>query len=418
MVANHPPRFLALPTWRRGLGLFALVLATGALLAVESKQLTLHAQHPTLLAEAVAPLTPADAATSSLFERLAKSLRGTTEAVASATSTTPAAPNALVIPATLRVVGNKADSADVQAMLTLMKNVLAASNAHDSDAMLRYYAREYISGDKLKRPEVKALVEDTWQQYPDISYTSELLEIRVNGHWATLETRDKAVATAKNEAQLPNQTGKLQTDSRSLVFLRKVGQNWFITSDNVLYETALITYGEATNMALTLAAPDQVFAGEPYSAKLEVALPERTFAIAGINQEPLVFPNRPAEDKFRTVSADKNALERVFKANEANHNELVTATLGLTQVGRDEQQRPVVALKGIATVVKRVNVLPLPSTILAPPPVNLGEATTGSPPLVSAVKHNPDELVRTSADGRIELNPDDDPVDSDSTSSL
>lgn len=412
MVANTPLRFLALPTWRRGLGLFVLVLATSALLGVESKHLTLHAELPAQLTQATPPLTPAHAPANSLFDRLAKSLRGTTEALPPTSTHAPAAANALVIPATLRVVGDKADSPDVQAMLTLMKNVLAASNAHDSDAMLRYYAREYISGDKLKRPEVKALVEDTWQQYPDISYTSELLEIRVNGHWATLETRDKAVATAKNEAQLPNQTGQLQTNSRSLVFLRKVGQNWFITSDNVLYETALITYGEATAMALTLAAPDQVFAGEPYSAKLEVTLPDRTFAIAGINQEPLVFPNRPAADKFRTVSADKNGLERVFKANEANHNELVTATLGLTQVGRDEQQRPVVALKGIATVVKRVNVLPLPSA------TSLDEAASPSAtPLVSQ-KHPPDELVRTSADGRIELNPDDDPVDSDSASLL
>jgi ketosteroid isomerase-like protein len=369
------------------------------LLGLESKQLTLHAERPsTLLAEVLpAPLVTESAG---LMNKLSRVLKGNVTTTTTPTAVINEAETALIVPSPLRVVGEAPDSPAVTELLSLMRQVLSASNAHDSDRLLSFYAREYISGDKLKRPDIKNLVEDTWKQYPDIRYTSDVLELRINGHWATLETRDKAIATAKNEAQLPGLSGQLCTDSRSLVFLRKVGERWLIASDNVLYETALITYGEAVGMPLMLAAPDQVFAGEGYSAKLDVTLPVRTFAIAGINQEPLVFPHQPAEDKFRTISAEKSNLERVFSANRSNHNELITATLGLTQVGRDEQQRPVVSLKGIATVVKRVNVLPLPNDATGATPTQ-----TSALPGAASARAVAESLVRESADGRIQLTP-------------
>jgi len=54
-------------------------------------------------------------------------------------------------------------------------------------------------------------------------------------------------------------------------------------------------------------------------------------------------------------------LERVFEANSLDHNELITATVGLTRISQDEQNRPVVNFEGLATLTKRVNVAALVS---------------------------------------------------------
>ena len=76
----------------------------------------------------------------------------------------------------------------------------------------------------------------------------------------------------------------------------------------------------------------------------------------------LLYPQEKPDDKFRSISPEKNRLERVFDANVTNRNEIVTATVGLTEVGQDKSSRPAIALRGITTLVKRVNVLPKVNT--------------------------------------------------------
>jgi hypothetical protein len=298
----------------------------------------------------------------------------------------------------LRVVGTQADAPVVQALLDKVDALVTASNDHDIDGVVRHFSPGFISGDNLSLRDMRRLIEETWELYPDITYSLKPIELRVNGNWATIETVDKAEATVSTESPkkaalsgdegmeepmlFPNEQGQLTTHSRGMLYLHKVGKSWEITSDRSLYETAAILYGEAKNLPLNLSAPDQVFAGETYTARIDADIPNGGVAIASITRHAIQYPPISGEDKFRSVTPNKSRLERVFDANELSKNELITAVIGLTEVGQDDNNRPTVAFKGMATLTKRVNV---------------------SPKSMGGDNQAAVQLVKRSADGQIDL---------------
>lgn len=271
----------------------------------------------------------------------------------------PAQAAAKAIPASvMHVEAPKADSQDLAAVQDVLRDLLAASNKHDLDGVLKHYSPNFTSGDSLNLKDVRGLIQDTWQMFPDIHYDSQVLEIRVNGNWATVESIDTATATAKIDPVVSNKPGSMKSRSRGMLYLHKIGKDWEIVSDATLYEKATIVYGPFDNVNIDVESPEQVFAGESYTAKVKVGVPTGNIAFATLSQEPLTYPQNTSKDKFRTLSSDKTDLERIFKANTTNNNEVITATVGFTEIGQDEQERPTINLKGIMTVVKRVNVIP------------------------------------------------------------
>lgn len=280
---------------------------------------------------------------------------------------------------------SKADQQDMASVRALLQDLTDASNRHDLVAVLKHYAPTFTSGDSLSLKDIRGLVQDTWQMFPDIHYNSQILEIRVSGNWAAVESIDTANATTKIDPAISDKPGTMKSRSRGLLYLHRVGKGWEILSDDTLYEKATITYGPFESVAIDVETPEQVFAGEPYTAKVTVGIPTGNIAFATITQEPLTYPQHTGKDKFRTLSTDRTDLERIFKANTTNNNEVVTATVGFTEIGQDEQERPTISLKGIMTVVKRVNVIPK-STYKE---VNAAQ-----------------QMVNTSASGKIKTQPD------------
>lgn len=258
---------------------------------------------------------------------------------------------------TMHIETSKADVPEVAAIQAMLSELLQASNKHDLDGVLKHYSPSFISGDSLSLKDIRGLVQDTWKMFPDIRYDSQVLEIRVNGNWATVESIDTATATAKVDPVVSDKPGVMKSRSRGLLYLHKVGKIWEIQSDYTLHEKALITYGPFDGVDIDVSTPEQVFAGESYTAKVSVGVPSGNIAFATLSQEPLTYPQHTGKDKFRTLSTDKTDLERIFKANLTNNNEVVTATVGFTEIGQDEQERPTINLRGIMTVVKRVNVI-------------------------------------------------------------
>ncbi len=280
-----------------------------------------------------------------------------------------------------RVIGAEPSSEEIKSITSVVEELVTASNVHDLEGVLKHYSPDFISGDNLSLEQIRHLIEETWTVYPDIQYETKTLEIRVNGDWATVESLDKATAPVVNKGGIISEAGTLNSNSRGMIYLRRIGNSWEITSDYTLYEQAVILYGEAQNLNVSLSVPDQVFAGESFTAKVDVALPAGLVAIASISKDPLIYPQLKPKDKFRSMSTNNNLLERVFEANGTNNNEIVTATIGLTRV-ENRGERPTVQFKGVATVVKRVNVVPRTDD--------------------SAV-FNPEQLVQTSANGLIDL---------------
>lgn len=303
--------------------------------------------------------------------------------VAQAAKPAPPAPASMHIEAPKQELknGEVQELAEVQAMLN---DLLAASNKHDLEGVLKHYSAHFTSGDSLSLKDVRGLIMDTWKMFPDISYASQVLEIRVNGNWATVESIDTATAAAKVDPVVSDKPGTMKSRSRGLLYLHKVGKVWEILSDYTLYEKAVITYGPFDTVDIDVATPEQVFSGEPYTAKVSVGVPGGNIAFATLTQEPLTYPQHVSKDKFRTLSSDRTDLERIFKANATNNNEVVTATVGFTEIGQDDQDRPTINLKGIMTVVKRVNVTP---------------RSTYQPLDPSQ------QLIHTTADGKIKVDP-------------
>ena len=156
---------------------------------------------------------------------------------------------------------NGADQAEgVKSLLATIEAMTVAANTHQLQGYLKHYAPRYTSGDNLTLEQVKGFIEETWQQYPTIQYGATLLEIRMNGNWATVESFDSTKAEGivspfapqKNEmlkkealpsvlattqaATKANPVGKklditangtLETQSRTLMFFHKVGESWF-----------------------------------------------------------------------------------------------------------------------------------------------------------------------------------------------
>ncbi|MCA9807201.1 MAG: hypothetical protein KC476_04530 [Cyanobacteria bacterium HKST-UBA06] len=261
----------------------------------------------------------------------------------------------------VHVVGEDPGSEKVKSLLAAFDDLLRASNNHSLDDVIRHYSPQFISGDHFNLAELKQLIIETWEAYPDIRYTSAPIEIRFNKNWATMETLDGSTATAPPDKEIMENTpGKMKSQSRSLLFFKQVGDGWELTSDYTLWEEAVIRYGVGEEVPITLSAPDQVKAGQSYSAVVSSDVAENTFIVGNIDNQAIKVPRPEPDQKFRAMEGGPTELQRVLVANAENRNEIVTATLGLTNIlQKYEQERPSLSLNGIVTIVKRVNVIPV-----------------------------------------------------------
>lgn len=289
---------------------------------------------------------------------------------ASKTAKTSATDAALFVPMskfeaslkTLELSGLTTKSPDYQALTKLYRDMLSASNKHDIAGIIKHYSPQFISGDNLKLAELKSLITETWGSYPGIQYDSQLQSIHLTGDWASIDTHDYSYADIKaqpNDEVVGNLPGTLNSESNNQLFFKRVGDSWVVVGDATTWEKAEVRYGIARGLPMELSTPEQVKAGELYSTSLDVKPPQNGFAIVAIANQELTFPHVPTDDKFRPMNSSNKAVQRVLRANSSNRNEIVTATIGLPSVSESQSDRPSIGLEGIATIVKRVNVIPI-----------------------------------------------------------
>ena len=240
---------------------------------------------------------------------------------------------------------------------TLIEKFLKCSNSHDFDEIKKFYAPNYISGDGLKKDDLMSIIKESWENYPDIQYSSEIKSIRVNNNLATVESYDKATSKAAKKSSITNDTGVLESLSHNIIYLQKFGKGWRIVSDKVYYESTIIKYGCAKNLNIKFNAPEQISAGEDYTASLYTDIPSKTIVFGSITREPIVYPEAKSEEIFRQIPPETGLLERVMPANKTNNNELAVASLGYTEVS-GSYGNPDLSLTGIVIALQRVNVIP------------------------------------------------------------
>jgi ketosteroid isomerase-like protein len=234
-----------------------------------------------------------------------------------------------------------------------LSNIETLWNAHNLDGVMSNYSDDYVNNDGLDKKAVTTLTQDFWKTYPDAKSVSKTKQVRIEGNFATIESRDMAVGTTSKEMPGMSSKGELQSLSEGQLYLKKTGNAWKIVGDRIDYEKVKVAFGLAKQLNAVFTAPEQVKAGKQYSAKLEVSLPPGLFAVGSITSQPLRFPQPSPTDSPRPLEAP--ALERVMSANNENRNELLTATVILTNPMRT-------SVMGVSFLTRRLNVIadPLP----------------------------------------------------------
>ncbi len=231
----------------------------------------------------------------------------------------------------------------------LLKEIETQWNAHNLDNVMAYYADDYINNDGLDKKSVSVLTQDFWKTYPDARSSSQTREIRIEGSFITVQSCDTAVGTTAKEMPGIGTKGDLQSVSEGELYLKKIGPSWRIIGDRIDYEKVRVSFGLAKQLAANFSAPEQVRAGHQYSAKLELNLPAGLMAVGSITSQPLQYPQPNPTDAWRPLEGP--TLERVMPANSKNRNELLMATIGVTNSARN-------SLVGIAFLTRRLNVVP------------------------------------------------------------
>lgn len=243
----------------------------------------------------------------------------------------------------------KTTEKDRREIESLLKSIENEWNAHNLDAVMMYYADDYINNDGLDKAAVSSLTKEFWDRYPDARFTSRTKEIRVDGSFATVESRDVATGTTEKENSEIGSKGELVSISEGQLYLKKQGPSWKITGDRVDYEKVRVSFGLAKQLNANFSAPEQVKSGRSYSARLDVSLPVGLSAVGSITSQTLEYPQPPPTDAWRPL--DGSTLERIMPANKKNRNELLMATIGITNASRSH-------LMGITVLTRRLNVVP------------------------------------------------------------
>lgn len=228
-------------------------------------------------------------------------------------------------------------------------------NAHNISAVMSYYADDYVNSDGYDKKAIEQLTKDLWQLYPDIKSSSSIKQVRVEGSYATVISSDEASGNTADEMAGLGTKGELRSQVEGHVFLKHLGVKWRIIGDRTDYEKIRVAYGLAKQLEPNFSAPEQVRAGKQFSAKLEVELPTGLAASGSINQSTIDYPlARKAPDKFKQIGdpiTEHPQLERVMTANSKNRNEVLMASIALTNASGN-------SIMGYIMVSRRLNVVP------------------------------------------------------------
>lgn len=254
----------------------------------------------------------------------------------------------------IKAGGNHAEESKKE-IEKLLSNFERDWNAHNIEAVASYYADDYANNDGFDKKAIQQATQELWKAYPDIKSSSNIKQIRVEGPYATVESRDEAAGNTAEEMSGLGTKGELKSLSEGQLYLKKVGVKWRIIGDRVDYEKIRVAFGLARQLEPTFAAPEQIKAGKQYSARLEVELPTGLAATGSISQSTVSFPlSKKAPDKFKQIGdpiSEHPLLERVMTANTKNRNEVLTASVALTNASGN-------SIMGYVMMSRRLNVIP------------------------------------------------------------
>lgn len=270
----------------------------------------------------------------------------------------PKADASLISDRSYRAEQRKENKQNIKLIKDLFKVHDKFANAHDIKMLDVLYADNYINNDGFDKKTYFKSIEKTWETCKDISYTTKILSIEVNGDNAVVNVEETASGTITDNLgdNIPI-AGEIHSNSKGIYYLSKLDGKWYISGENSLSDESSLLYGDARFMNIELQTPIQVAAGETYSVMLKVDAGDDTFIIGSIDNDPVTYPSNTPKSELRALNSSKT-LERFIKANSDNINEYAVASMAISKVRRIAPDDIRIYMAGLACVMKRINVIP------------------------------------------------------------
>ncbi len=252
------------------------------------------------------------------------------------------------------------DAREVKQIKEFLADLNKYSNAHDIKNLKTLYSKDFLNTDGFDYTTFFAMIEETFKSYKDITYSTEVKNIKVIGDWAIVELTDITKATLKRtEGEFTlSDDGDLEGLCNYVLYLRKENDEWVIVSDNILSEETSLKYGEAKNIAIKLQSPLTIRKDSEYTIGLYMEYPKDAFVLASLNTEEIAYPPQDPNEVYRKLPSD-GFLERIVRANKDGKNEYAVASVGITKLALEANSMTTIRfqMSGMAFVMKRVNVI-------------------------------------------------------------
>src|SRR5574344_99064 len=232
------------------------------------------------------------------------------------------------------------------------------ANRHDLDSLGNLYSDNYINNDGFNKKTYFKSIESTWEECKDITYTTKILSIDVNGDYARVNVEETATGTLYDTMEDTPVAGEVHSKTTGIYHLLKINNRWFISGETALTDESSLPYGDARFMNIEIQSPSQVSSGETYTTTVKVDADSNTFIIGSIDKDVVTYPSSTPKSELRAMPQTQ-VLERILKANTDNLNEYTIASLAISKAKSSKNGGLRVYMSGLACVMKRVNVVPV-----------------------------------------------------------
>ncbi|HEY9885964.1 MAG TPA: hypothetical protein V6C96_01760, partial [Vampirovibrionales bacterium] len=260
--------------------------------------------------------------------------------------------------------GNEKSFEEVAKTLTSAQK---AWNDHDLDGLAQHYATGFVTKDGLDLNKIKRNLSTFWFEYTDASIKSFPSTVQVCGDTATINLSEltTAIGQVENARVLPFPP-KFWGWVQGITTLKKIGETWKITSENIIYEQMWKYYGNEVEKLLlegrlALTSPENIIENQNYIAQLEYTLPSNVRGYAILDKillsefsegENVSNTSDSKTDSIKRPISSGNdetprTLRRLFTSNDLGQDELVRAQIELFTSDRK--------LLGLVGLSKRVS---------------------------------------------------------------
>lgn len=231
------------------------------------------------------------------------------------------------------------------------------ANQHDSKNLEPLYADNYMNNDGFNKEVYFKSIKSTWESCEDLSYSTKILSINVNGDNASVDVEETANGTIRETIESVPVSGEIHSISKSIYQLVKINGKWYISGETALTDESSLLYGDARFMNIEIQSPTQVASGETYTVTLKIDADKDTFIVGSIDSDPVVYPTKAPKSELRAIPQSQ-VLERLIKANTNNINEYAVASMAISKVKNAGESNFRVYMSGLACVMRRINVIP------------------------------------------------------------